>query len=52
MPGFLPGAEHKDPETPNPTSHPAGALVMTELLAANERVGLVLPAEFRSHSAS
>lgn len=40
------------PRDPGPTSRPADALVMTELPAANERVGLVLPADFRSHSAS
>lgn len=61
VPGVNSGQSHawiparsriQGPRDPGPTSRPADALVMTELPAANERVGLVLPAEFRSHSAS
>lgn len=39
-------------QDPSSVSTPTDALVMTEFLAANGFVGLVLPAEFSSHSAS
>ena len=39
-------------QDPSSVSTPTDALVMTEFLAANGFVGLVLPAEFSSYSAS